>query len=295
MTYVRGSDSPARVVGNVALLLLFITLSVIPWGGMTAETLRIGFPPYIAQSKLMDRYTPLAEYLARKLGREPRIVVAKNYEEHIWNIRDQVVDIAFLGAAPYVKLVETDGAQRLLARYEINGQPTFRGIIIVTEVSPIKALRQLHDRRMAFGDPRSTLSHLVPRAILLEAGLAVSELGHHAFLGSHDNVAMGVLMGRYDAGGIAEEVFAEYSGRGIRELTRSKPISTHAFIATARLSDADEQRVAELLQRLADDPAGRRVIDAVGPPVTGFAPASDSDYDGVRGVFQTLRAEGVEP
>jgi hypothetical protein len=72
-------------------------------------------------------------------------------------------------------------------------------------------------RRMAFGDPRSILSHLVPRAMLLDVGLAVNDLKRHTFLSNHHNVVMGVLMGRYDAGSIAEEVFAEYQERDIRE------------------------------------------------------------------------------
>jgi phosphonate transport system substrate-binding protein len=106
---------------------------------------------------------------------------------------------------------------------------------------------------------------------------------------------MGLLMGGYDAGGIAEEVYAEYRERGIRELTRSKPLSTHMFIATARLSETDERLVEELLHGLGNDPVGRRVIEAIGPSVTGFVPATDSDYDGVREIFRTLRVAGVEP
>lgn len=279
----------------VILFLLVIAPFVVPREGTNAEPLRLGFLPYIAPSRLINRYTPLAEYLATKLVREPRIIIAKNYEEHIWNIRDGRADIAFLGAATYVRLVEKAGAQRLLARYEINGQSTFQGVIIVTEESPLTDLSQMRNRRMAFGDPRSTLSHLVPRAMLLEVGLNVNDLKRHAFLGSHDNVVMGVLMGRYDAGGIAEEVYAEYQEKGIRELARSTPVSTHVFIATACLSESDARRVAELLHGLDNDPLGRRVIEAVGPPVTGFVPATDSDYDGVREVFRTLRAAGVEP
>jgi hypothetical protein len=87
---------------------------------------------------------------------------------------------------------------------------------------------------------------------------------------------------------------AEYRDKGIRELTRSKPLSTHVFIATARLSEADGKLVAELLNGLGNDPVGRRVIEAIGPSVTGFVPATDSDYDGVREIFHTLRAAGVE-
>lgn len=282
-----------RFSGALALFLSFVVGAGGAWSG--EPPLRLGFLPYIAPSALIERYTPLSDYLGREMGREARIVIAKNYEEHIWNIRDGKVDIAFLGAATYVKLVEKNGPQRLLARYQMNGQPTFHGIIIVPGDSRLTTLSQLRGKRMAFGDPRSTLSHLVPRAMLLQAGVDVRDLKKHKFLGSHDNVVMGVMMGRYDAGGIAEEVFVEHKDRGIRALAASTPLSTHVFIAAPEMPEADAARVKSLLEALSSHSEGRRIIQSVGAPVTGFESTRDSDYDGMREVMKTLRAAGVEP
>ena len=102
-----------------------------------------------------------------------------------------------------------------------------------------------------------------------------------------------MLIGRYNACGLSEEVYAEHREGGIRELTRTKPSSTHVFIPTARLSEIEGRLVVEMLYGLANDPLGRRVIEVVGPPVTGFVPATDSD-DEVREVLGTLRAAGME-
>ena len=103
-----------------------------------------------------------------------------------------------------------------------------------------------------------------------------------------------MLTGRYNAGGLGEEVYAEHREGGIRKLTRTKPSSTHVFIPTARLSETDGRLVAEMLYGLGNDPLGRRVVEVAGPPVTGFVPATDSDDDGAREILGTLRAAGME-
>lgn len=277
------------------LLLIILSMSAPFSAHAGDEPLRIGFLPYIAPSQLIERYTPLADYLGKALGRPGRVVIAKNYEEHIWNLNDGKIDIAFLGAASYVKLVEEQGERRLLARYEMDGRPTFQGIIFTSSTHSISTLAEVKGKRFAFGDPRSTLSHLVPRAMLLSEGIDITDLRKHAFLGSHDNVIMGVLFGRYDAGGVAEEVFAEHADKGLRVIQRSTPISTHVFVASDRLPDELRGRIAALLHDLKNHAEGRRVIEAVGAPVSGFVPAEDGDYASVRDVFRSLRGAGVEP
>jgi hypothetical protein len=139
-------------------------------------------------------------------------------------------------------------------------------------------------RRMQLKSLIALLILIFEPFVLTREGTAAEPLG----IGFLPYILPSKLVDRYTP-------LAEYRERGIRELTRSKPLSTHVFIATARLLETDERLVAELLHGLNNDPVGWRVIEAIGPPVTGFVPATDSDYDGMREIFRTLSAAGVEP
>jgi len=260
-----------------------------------APPLRIGFLPYIAPSELLGRYTPLANYLGQQLGRTARIVITKDYAGHMQNLKEGNIDIAFLGAASYVKAVEQGGPLRLLARYEMNGQPYLHSLILTRQNSPLKTLKDMRGKRMAFGDPNSTLSHFVPRAMLLDQGLGISNLTEHAFLGSHDNVVNNILFGRFDAGAVADEVYSQYKDKPLRILASSTPYSAHVFVAAKHVTAAEFAQIAKLLRTLKDTPEGAAALNAIGSPVTGFVVATDADYDPMRKVFKKLRAAGVAP
>lgn len=277
----------------IGLLYLFGT-------GITAQAddirpLRIGFLPYIAPTELVERYTPMADYLGRQLGRTALIVVTKDYAAHMQNLKSGKIDIAFLGAATYVKAVEENVPIRLLARYEWNGQPFLHSLILVRQDSTLRDLKDMRAKRMAFGDSNSTLSHLVPRAMLLDQGLDVRDLAEHGFLGNHENVANNVLFGRYDAGAVADEVFSQFKDKPLRILAQSAAYSAHVFVAAGHVTAAEAAQIAKLLQGLKYTADGRAALKAIGSPVTGFMAATDADYNPMRNVFKQLRATGVNP
>jgi phosphonate transport system substrate-binding protein len=275
--------------------LLYFLSTTLPGYADETPALRIGFLPYIAPSELVERYTPLADYLGQRLGRTARIVVTKNYADHIQNLKNGTIDIAFLGAATYVKAVEDNVALNLLARYEMDGKPFLHSLILVRQNSPLKTLQDMRGKRMAFGDPNSTLSHLVPRAMLLNQGLGTRDLAELGFLGNHENVVNNVLFGRYDAGAIADEVYTQFKDKPLRVLARSAPYSAHVFVSANHVTAAEAAQIAKLLQGLKDSPDGMVALQAIGPPVTGFVAATSADYEPMRQVFKQLRAAGINP
>ncbi len=189
-------------------LLLFSTLSYAQ--DELPQSMILGFMPYLTASQLTEKYTPLADYLGEKVGIPVSLKIAKNYDEHLQQVGEDKIDIAFMGGSPYIKVVEKYGKKPLLARYEIRGKPTFHGFIVVAKSSPLKDLKELVGKRMAFGDKNSTLSTQVPQYMLAHAGVTLDKLASYDFLNSHENVVYGVLFGDYEAGALAEEVFIEY-------------------------------------------------------------------------------------
>lgn len=276
----------SRIKHMLAVVLLIAALP-------SQAELTLGVHPFKPPSKLVAAFTPLTSYLSEKLGEPVTLRIAKDYQAHIDAVGNHEIDIAYLGPVLYVDLVNQFGATQLLARQAINGTPIFHGRIFVRDDSPIKSLADLKGKRFAFGDSHSTMSHLVPRYMLAQAGIHLDMLAGHAFVGDHVNVVLGVLAGDFDAGAVKEDVFRQYEHRGLRNLATSIPLSDHIFVASKHLPPQKVQRLKELLLNLHKDPRGSPILHAVTPGVTALMPVQDSDYDSLRNVLDTLKKMGV--
>ena len=264
----------------------------LPWaasadGGAAPQPLVIGVLPYLAAGELHRRLDPLAAYLTARLGQPVEISVAADYDEALRQIGSGTVDIGFIGPAPYVRLVEEYGPKRLLARLEVDGRPTFHGYIVTRDESPIDSLDDLAGRAFAFGDVRSTMSYLVPRAMLIRAGVPLEGLSRVAFLNNHDNVALGVLTGDFDAGAVMGDVYRAYQPRGLRAFAKSPPIPELLFVAADRLDGATVAALREALLRLRSS----EVLTGIKHGVTRLVPVADSDYDTMRELLALIQAE----
>ena len=271
----------------LAFGLLFVNTA------LAQETLTLGIHPYKSASKLIAAYTPLADYLGKKLHIPVEIRISRDYQAHIERIGTGQLDIAYMGPASYITLVNRYGNRPLLARQAIHGKPEFHGVIITRAASPLQSLGQLRDKRFAFGDPDSTMSHLVPRYMLREAGVDADALREYRFLGSHDNVALAVLSGDFDAGAIKEAVFRKYANRGLRTLAVTPALSEHLFVTRDRLAPQRVEQLRSALLELDRASAGRHIMQAIKPGMTAMLPVQDSDYDNLRDIMKTLHEAGI--
>lgn len=282
----------------VAALVLMVSLTLAPAShaaDKNVRALKLAVHPYLAASSIVEKFTPLADYLSGELGRPVLISVAKDYATHIDWIGQGAVDIAYMGPASYVILTESYGLRPLLCVLELNGKTTFQGIIVKTDASPLKSLADLKGKRFAFGDPNSTMSHMVPRYMLHKAGVDVSELSMYEFLSNHENVAMAVLAGQFDAGSIKPETYEKYRDKGLSILALTPEIKEHLFVARAGLDDKTLMELRAAMTKLVSTPGGPAVLGSLQHGVTGLELVKDSDYDNLRDIFKTLRSLGVSP
>ena len=246
--------------------------------------------PYQTAAALTKNFAPLAEYLSQAIHTPVQVSVSKSYKSHMQQVGAEQFDLAFLGPAPYIQVTHTYGPKTILGRLQISGSPYFHGIIIARKDSPVMHLKDLAGKKFAFGDPDSTMSHFVPRYMLAEAGVDISDLQEHAFLGMHANVALGVIGGYYDAGGIMENTFDAYKDRGIKILAKSPPIPEHLFVAAKHIPSGTVQALRQALYALRDP----NILSPIKPTLTGIVPTEDKDYDLLRRIlkkFDKLRVE----
>ncbi len=255
----------------------------------------LGVHPYASAARLLEAYKPLAAYLSRKTGRVITVNISKDYRTHIQLIGEGKLDIAYMGPASYVKLVARYGKKPLLARQAIHGNPTFQGRIVVRQESRISSLAELLGRHFAFGEAASTMSHLVPRYMLRRAGVTVDQLAGYRFVGSHDNVALAVLAGDFDAGAVKEAIYEKYQPHGLKILASTPVLSEHLLVTRSNLPDPLQQALREALYALKDDPQGSVIMNGIKPGMTAWLPVADADYSNLRIILDALAKEGIQP
>ncbi|KPJ96502.1 MAG: hypothetical protein AMJ53_00495 [Gammaproteobacteria bacterium SG8_11] len=277
----------------ISFVIIYSCLSNTVVADTEQDQLTICIHPYRSSTVLYQAFTPLAEFLSQALGKPLSIHIAKDYESHIAAVGTNKFGIGYMGPASYIYLVNQYGKKRILGRQAIEGKPVFQGKIIARQDSPLTSLADLKGKRFAFGDPSSTMSHLVPRYMLLEVGISVEDLAEHKFLGNHTNVVLGVLSGDFDAGAVKESEFYKYEQRGLKAIATTPALSEHLFVASDSMPESIVNVLRSALLNAHLSEQGLRAIHAIKPTISAFMPAQDSDYENLRVIINTLKTHGV--
>jgi phosphonate transport system substrate-binding protein len=240
--------------------------------------------PYDTPSRIYARFRPLTLYLGGVLGRPVRLVIARTYDEQIGMIASGRADYAYIGPTPYVQ-ARARGRVEILAGESEGGQAFYQSALVVRSDSPIQKVADLAGKRVAFGAEISMSSAVAPKLILAQAGLRRADLADVVHLDRHERVALAVLHGDFDAGGLRLDIARTYLPRGLRVLATSQPLPPHLIAASPGVSLRDAARVREAL--LVPDAGGREAMRALGPD-NAFVEVDDAHYSVVRRMVRTL-------
>lgn len=240
--------------------------------------------PYDTPSRIYARFRPLTLYLGGVLGQPLRLVIARTYDEQIEMIASGRADFAYLGPTPYVRARKRAQVEILAGESE-GGQAFYQSALVVRAESPIEKVTDLAGKRVAFGNEISMSSAVAPKLILAHAGVKRRDLASITHLDRHERVALAVLHGDFDAGGLRLDIAKSYLPRGLRVLATSQPLPPHMIAASPQLPP-EKARQARLAL-LHPDAAGRNAFQALGTAV-GFVEIEDAHFNVVRRMEREL-------
>jgi phosphonate transport system substrate-binding protein len=273
--------STARSLAG-ALVLSALLPSAAP-GQRSPETpLRLGVVTFYNPRLMFVKYQPLVEYLSSRTGQAWTLKVTSSYEETVEDLCAGHVTLAYLGPLTYVRAHARCGAEPLL-RLRTHGQIVFHSDILVRSDSPFETLEDLSGRRVGFGDPLSTSSHLVPRAMLEDAGLQAGRDFECRYFGQHEEAAQAVLTGEVDACGVRDIIADIFLRRGLRRLARSGPIPAYPLALAPDTSPELRETLVSVLLGFPGSARPRREQERWDLELTaGFTTTADADYDPIR-------------
>lgn len=242
------------------------------------HSIRFGVVPLKGPSEMYRKFKPLSEYLAEKIGKKVDLKVAVDMESALKDLGSNVTQICAMGPVNYVEANVKYGIVAV-AKALRKGKPFHQAAIIVKDGSSIRSVRDLKGRKFAFGNAGSATGHIMPLAVLKDAGITLHDLAQYQFFGHHEKVVKAVLDGMCDAGGIIEEVARDYFSQGIRILSLSVKIPEFNVCCNQSVDQQIRDRLRDALISLdISRPADARLLTSLGKDCTGFVAASTGDY-----------------
>ncbi len=255
------------------------------------HSLRLGVVPLQEPSVMFRKFAPLSRHLSRILGRKVDLRVAIDMNSAVRDLGENVTQLCAMGPADYIYANATYGV-KVIARALRKGKPFHRAAIVVRAGSGLKSLSDLKGTSVAFTSPNSATGHIVPLAMLREAGVAAGDLSKHEFLGNHARVAEGVRKGDFDAGAMMEETADTYREQGLEILELSAAIPEFNICCNSSIDAATIAIIRDALLSLdisrEDDLA---VLKAMGKDCTGFVASTEKDYDAFRAIIRSQEGE----
>lgn len=255
--------------------------------------LKFGVTPREAPMIMFKKFSPLAQYLSKALGTKVELVVGKDFQATIDAVGKNEVSVALLTPTAYPKCERQypEAQVRPIVRFQSEGKGVYKTCIFVPAEGGVAALADIKGKTFAFGDKTSAASHLMPRAMLKEAGIDIEkDLTEHKFLGSHTNVAQAVAMKQFVAGGAMDSVADRFEKEGkIKIIARSAEMPDTPICINKHLAaDMAEKITVALLKLSANDADGKAVLTAINDKYTGCEPAKAPDYDSIREMVQKV-------
>lgn len=251
------------------------------------EPLKLTIVPYEAADKLQDEYAPMAEYLAKRVGRKSgKFYPVDSYAGVLAALKNGQVDVAYLSPFPYA-LATAQMELTPLAMPWVKGNLMYRGIIFVRADSPIQTLQDLKGKRFAFGDTSSTSGFILPRAILEKEG--VFDTLKISNTSATEVVLQSVENGSADAGASYESVFEKVykdtpeKAKTFRVIAKTEEIPNGIYVARAGLPPDTVEKLKKAFLDMNDEKNNTEGFASMKKaPNDKIVPAEDSLFNSVR-------------
>ena len=208
---------------TIALISILIPLGGCAQKPAATGVIVVGDISLDATEARRQRFQPIADYLAAKLGKVGigigAVKIAPDKETMAQWMTSGEVDIYFDSLYPAMFVIEQSGGQAILRRWK-DGVAEYQSLFIARQDSNLTSLSELQGKKIALDEPSSTSGYMLPMAHLLKASIKPIELGELAqavateqvgyiFAGKDANLIKWVIEGKVTAGVIDSESFRE--------------------------------------------------------------------------------------
>jgi ABC-type phosphate/phosphonate transport system substrate-binding protein len=214
-----------------------------------------------------ERFKPLLALLSKELKQNVKLITVDKYATFEKGLAENKYDLVFIHPAHIgLQAVKKDGYVGLVTA---KGYTDYRARVMIAKTSPMKSLQDLRGKKIGVPSLESITTTMFT-ANLRELGFQQPEKNYTATR-YQDAVPFMIDNGFVDAGVTGSAAVEKaWVAKGGRVLAETKPVPIKQFLASKKLSEADREKVRNLLLDLSDNEAGKNALAKIG--MTGFVP-----------------------
>ncbi|WP_417536871.1 putative selenate ABC transporter substrate-binding protein [Methylophaga sp.] len=268
-------------------------ISMSVFSAAQAETFIFTAIPDEDETKLVERFQGVADYLEEQLNVDVRYIPVKSYAAAVSAFRNNQVQLAWFGGLSGVQARRlVDGSEAIAQGVEDEAFETYFIANTETGIEPSDSLeslkKQLQGKTFTFGSKGSTSGRLMPEFYIRDTfdEAPDSVFSRVGFSGNHTRTLRLVEAGTYEVGALNFQVWEKELANGnidtdaVQVIWKTPAYPDYQWTIRGDVNETFgegfKDRVTKALLEL-DDPA---LLESF--PRSGFIPASNDDYEPIR-------------
>jgi phosphonate transport system substrate-binding protein len=275
--------SPSRTLRSL------MTCAVLAASALTVhaqQAFRVTTIPEEAATEQVRKFTPIANYLQKKLGMKVEFTPVSDYPAAVEALVNKKVDLVWFGGFTHVQAQIRSGGKVIpIAQREEDTR--FQSVFIAKADSGIKQLADLKGKQVSFGSQSSTSGHLMPRHFLLQAKIdPEKDFRRVAYSGAHDATIASVVSGKVDAAALDVTVWRKFVSenkvdtKAVDVFYTTPPFYNYNWSVHADMPAELRNKVQKALLDLdANTPEGKEILSL--NRATRYITTSAENYKGI--------------
>lgn len=254
-------------------LFLFIIISKLVL--FSKDVLVFAPLPILNKKDVYEDFYPMIKLLEKKLNKKIVFFYSENYENILEEFKKSQIDLAYLGPLPYLKLQEQCEFLEPLVFFKNENDSKFY------TCSLVKFTKSENIKKVALTQPLSTCGYLAVNSLLNNK----LQDYKYKYLGKHDEVALSIIKGEYDIGGVKTSIVKDYYHLGLEEISRTDNLPGFTLVGNSKtLSKNELNELQNILLNI-----NKQEYSTWGKEIKyGMEKVFDEDYDELRKMFKNL-------
>ncbi len=257
-------------------LVCFLVAIQIPHVVQADETVySFSVVPQQSAEQTKKTWEPLFQHISKKSGVKLRMKTDKNIPQFEKHLKQEHYDFSYMNPYHYTVFHDSANYNAVVKAKD----KKIKGIVVVLRDGPIKKLKDLNGKKLAFPSETAFAASILPRAFMKQEEIFIMP----EYVSSHDSVYRSIEKKSFVAGGGVKRTFKKIDkaiSSKLRILWTTKAYTPHAIAVHKRVPADVVARVKLALETLHTTPDGRQLLRSI--KLKGFVSADNADWDDVR-------------
>lgn len=235
-------------------LKFFYAIILLTSTTFAKDTITFASIPMQNKNTLIKEFIPMLTHLRKKTSINIQMDYYRDYSELLEAFISGKIDLIYLGPLPYVSLKERYPYTKPIVSFKNQNGDSFYTCSLVSFMDEnIDFSHPIIDKKVALTQPLSTCGYLSVEGFF-QLNKSSLEKNHYMYMGSHDKVALQVLQGKAQIGGLKTSIAKQYYGLGLNILSVSEAMPMFTLIAnTKTLSSKTIDKIQNTLLKTPKD------------------------------------------